>query len=129
MKRDMHAQLGPGADALAVIIGRAGSKGLPGKNAMRLPFTGRPTVCYSIEHARQASTVRRIVVSTDGDQGAEAALAMDVEAVRRRADLASDLATVDSAVRHAVTAIGEADSATIVVILYANVPGRPEGLI
>jgi CMP-N,N'-diacetyllegionaminic acid synthase len=110
---------------LAVVIGRAGSKGLPGKNARML--AGRPMICHAIEDAQNAETVDRIVVSTDGDAIAHAAELMSVEVVRRPADLASDSATVDSAVRHAVQAIESRDE--IVVILYANVPARPDDLI
>lgn len=45
----------------------------------------------------------------------------------RPSHLSDDRATVDSAVRHAVETCGS--SAEIVVILYANVPIRPDGLI
>jgi N-acylneuraminate cytidylyltransferase len=129
MKKRTNSDHHEAANVIAVIIGRAGSKGLPGKNAMRLPFTNRPTVCYSIEHAQAAISIGRVVVSTDGDPIAHAASDMGVEVVRRPADLASDTATVDSAVRHTLTVIGEEHAAEIVVILYANVPVRPIGLI
>ena len=110
---------------LAVVIGRAGSKGLPGKNTRLV--AGRPMICYAIEHATQAECVTRVVVSTDGDEIAAAAESMDVEVVRRPPDLASDTATVGAAVRHAVQALGATES--IIVILYANVPVRPSDLI
>ncbi len=112
-------------EVLAVIIGRAGSKGVPGKNAK--PLCGRPMICHTIDHALAATTVGRVVVSTDGDAIADAARAMGVEVVRRPARLADDTATVDSAVRHAVEALGS--PARHVVVLYANVPIRPAGLI
>ncbi len=110
---------------LAVVIGRAGSKGLPGKNARLV--AGRPMICYAIEHAKQAECVTRVVVSTDGDEIAAAAESMDVQIVRRPPELASDTATVGAAVRHAVQALGATES--IIVILYANVPVRPADLI
>ena len=110
---------------LAVVLGRAGSRGLKAKN-VRL-VAGRPMVCHSIDHARAAETVGRIVVSTDGDEIAAASESTDVEVVRRPPELASDTAAVGSAARHAVEQI-EADE-QIVVILYANVPVRPENLI
>jgi N-acylneuraminate cytidylyltransferase len=110
---------------LAVVIGRAGSRGLPGKNAM--PLLGRPLVCYSIDEALDAATVDRVVVSTDGAEIARAARDMGVEVVDRPAALAGDTATVASAVTHAVHAIDERPD--IVVVLYANVPVRPAGLV
>ena len=111
--------------ALAVIIGRAGSKGLPGKNAKLI--AGKPMICHTIEDALAAETVGRTIVSTDGAAIAAAAERMNVNVVRRPAELASDTATVDSAVRHAVERIGAIED--IIVILYANVPVRPHDLI
>jgi len=110
---------------LAVIIGRAGSKGLPGKNALLL--NGRPMICYSIEHAQQAASVDRVLVSTDGPAIADAAAAMGIDVIHRPPALADDHATVDAAVRHAVKESG--DESQWIVILYANVPIRPVGLI
>lgn len=110
---------------LVVIIGRAGSKGLPHKNA--LPIAGCPMICHTITDARQAACVDRIIVSTDGDDIARAAQSMGILVIRRPDELADDHATVDAAVRHAVDSANlEAD---IIVILYANVPVRPDGLI
>lgn len=114
-----------GTRVLAVVIGRAGSKGLPGKNAM--PLAGRPAVAWSVADALMAETVDRVVVSTDGEAIAQAAREAGAEVLTRPPHLASDTATVDAAVRHAVESSGE--EAGIIVILYANVPVRPPGLI
>ncbi len=114
-----------GDRVLTVVIGRAGSKGLPGKNAM--PLAGRPMVCHTIEDALNAETVDRVIVSTDGDAIAAAAESMNVEVIHRPTHLANDSATVDSAVRHAVDTI--AGDEHVVVILYANVPLRADDLI
>lgn len=111
--------------ATAVVIGRAGSRGLPGKNA--LAVAGVPMIARSVAHAAEAARVGRILCSTDGVEIAAAARAAGAEIVDRPADLADDLATVDSAVRHAVEAA--ADEASIVVILYGNIPVRPAGLV
>ncbi|MCK4872241.1 MAG: acylneuraminate cytidylyltransferase family protein [Phycisphaerales bacterium] len=113
------------SEVLCVIIGRRGSKGVPGKNAAVV--AGRPVVLWSVEHALAADTVDRVIVSTDCPQVTAAARGAGVDVVQRPDDLASDSATVDSAVRHAVETVN--DPAPIVVILYANVPVRPHGLI
>jgi len=86
-------------------------------------------ICYTIDDARAASTVDRVVVSTDGDAIAAAAESMAVPVVRRPPDLATDTAPVAAAVRHAVTEYDAAGAAGVIVILYANVPVRPPGLI
>ncbi len=75
---------------LAVVIGRAGSKGLPGKNSLKL--AGKPMICHTIEHAKAAQCVTRIVVSTDGQEIASAASGMDVQVIDRPTELATDTA-------------------------------------
>ncbi len=112
---------------LAVVIGRAGSRGLPGKNTRML--AGRPMICHTIEDAQAAATIGQVVVSTDGDAIAAAAEAMSVPVLRRPPELAGDTAPVGAAVRHAVTECDSSGTAQVVVILYANVPVRPPGLI
>ena len=111
--------------ALAIVIGRAGSRGLPGKNA--LPLAGRPMICHTIEAALASATVGRTFVSTDADELAAAAASMSIPVVRRPAVLCTDTAPVVAAVRHAVESLGAEEP--IVVVLYANVPVRPLGLI
>lgn len=114
--------------ALAIILGRAGSKGVPGKNARLV--AGRPCIEWTIEHALRSRSVGRVVVSTDGADLARIARGLGVEVVARPDALAGDSATVDDAARHAVREI-EAGSGPIgapVVILYANVPVRPDDL-
>ena len=113
-----------GRGALAVVIGRAGSKGLPRKNA--LPVAGVPMIARTIRFARASRSIGRVVVSTDGDEIAAIARDEGAEVVLRPAALASDTATVDSAVRHAVESLAAGEG--IVVILYGNVPVRPADL-
>lgn len=111
--------------ATAIILARAGSKGLPGKNTA--PVGGRACVAWTIEAAIDSDTVDRVVVSTDDAAAAAVAQAMGAEVIERPAELAGDTARVDEAARHAFAAIGQ--PAGPVVILYANVPVRPRGLI
>ncbi len=111
--------------ALAVILARRGSKGVPGKNMA--PVAGRPCLAWSIEAALSARGVSRVVVSTDWPQAAALAREMGAEAIERPAELANDTASVDAAARHAVASLHA--SAGPVIILYANVPVRPPDLI
>ena len=62
---------------------------------------------HTYGHALEAETVARVVVSTDGAAIAEAARAGGAEVVARPAALATDTATVDAAVRHAVETAGD----------------------
>ncbi len=120
-------------NTLALILARAGSKGVPGKN-MR-PVAGRPCLCWTIDHAlaaRDAGAVARTALSTDAPDAQELALALGIDVVARPPELADDTATVDAAARHAVRALEEPtprERFDAVVILYANVPVRPAGLV
>lgn len=130
---------GPEADrsattAIAIVLARGGSKGLPRKNA--LPIAGRPCIDWTIEHAAESMMVGEIIVSTDDAELQGIARAWGprsggrVRAIERPAELASDTATVDSAARDALTRSGlHAPAERPVVILYGNVPVRPAGLI
>lgn len=117
--------MNPGA--IAVILARAGSKGVAGKNAAMI--AGRPCIAWTIDAAREAHRVEHVVVSTDGPALAAIGREHGCEVVERPAELASDTARVDDAARHAVERLFPADDGRAIVILYANVPLRPEGLI
>lgn len=109
---------------LGVILARAGSKGLPNKNA--LPIAGKPMLAWTIEHALASERIDRVLVTTDGEQLADIARQYDVEVIERPGELANDTATVDSAARHAVAQI--VDVHETVCLLYGNVPVRPSDL-
>ena len=110
---------------LAIVIGRAGSKGLPGKNSLKL--AGKPMICHTIEHAKAAQCVTRIIVSTDGQEISSAASEMDVQVIDRPPELATDSATVSDVINHALKKINSDEA--VIVVLYANVPIRPTDLI
>jgi N-acylneuraminate cytidylyltransferase len=115
---------------LAIILGRAGSRGVPGKNMCHV--AGLPCALWTIRDALSARTVDGVVVSTDDDELASLAREAQIDVVQRPRELASDTATVDAAARHAALSVeasasGEAFDAA--VILYANVPVRPPTLI
>jgi CMP-N-acetylneuraminic acid synthetase len=117
---------------IAIILARAGSKGLPGKNAALV--AGRPCVEWTIEDALAAHSIDRVVLSTDCSRVTDAGRSMGIEVVVRPPALASDHATIDDAAREcASTLFGNEhqaiDSASVYVLLYANVPVRPAGLL
>lgn len=114
---------------LAVILARAGSKGLPDKCV--LPICGRPMVAWTILHAQRSACLDAIVLSTDSERAAAVGREYGVYVVDRPPELADDTATVDSAVRHALEVYeSEHDfHAEVVVILYGNIPVRADGII
>ena len=56
-----------GKTIMAVILARAGSKGLPNKCVV--PVLGKPMIAYTFEHAKAAGTLDGIVLTTDSPRG------------------------------------------------------------
>jgi CMP-N,N'-diacetyllegionaminic acid synthase len=115
--------------ALAVIIARGGSKGLPEKCVR--PLCGRPVLAYTIDHAQRAEYVDAVVVSTDSARAVRIARTRRIDVIDRPAELATDTAPVDATIRHALEAY-EAEHdyhADVIVLLAGNVPVRAEGIV
>ena len=74
---------------LAVVPARGGSKRLFRKNVQ--PLAGKPLVAWTIEAARAARSIVRVVVSTEDDEIAKCAVAHGAEVpIMRPAELAAD---------------------------------------
>ncbi len=116
---------------VAVVLARAGSKGVPGNNTAMI--AGKPCVSWTIEHALAAEAVNMVLVSSDSEDVLSLAREMGVRAHQRSDALASDTARVDDALRAAIEwfVLDESTGERIdaVVLLYGNVPVRPRGLI
>lgn len=86
---------------IAVIPARGGSKGLPGKNIKEI--NGIPLIAYTIQAAREASCIERVVVTTDDEKIAESARRYGAEVPFMRPEyLASDTASAIDVYIHAV---------------------------
>lgn len=114
---------------VGIIPARGGSKGVPKKNS-RLVL-GKPLISYTIEAAKMAHTLDRIIVSTDDDQIADIARQCEVEVVMRPSAMAEDTSPVDDALRHVVQYLQESEAyvADVIVFMQANLPYRKEGMI
>lgn len=117
-----------GATATAIVLARAGSKGLPGKNG--LPVAGRPMLAWTLGHALASEHITEVVLSTDGPVLAALGASMPgVRVLERPAELAHDTATVDDAARQALATLEEDGTPRErVAILYGNIPLRPADL-
>lgn len=87
-------------NVLALIPARGGSKSLPRKNV--LPLAGIPLIAHTIRAAKAASLVSRVVVSTEDSEIASIARHYGAEVIDRPADLASDEASSEAALLHAL---------------------------
>lgn len=85
---------------LAVIPARGGSKGIPHKNIALL--RGRPLIAYTIDAARAATSLERIVVSTDDAEIAAVSRSLGAEVVMRPAELARDETVTLTVLQHVV---------------------------
>lgn len=86
---------------VAVIPARGGSKGIPRKNLVRI--AGRPLIAYTIEAARNAASVDRVLISTDDSQIADVANELGAEVpFLRPQELADDGAPMLGVMTHAL---------------------------
>jgi CMP-N,N'-diacetyllegionaminic acid synthase len=103
---------------LGIIPARAGSKRLPRKNV--LPLGGKPLVAWSIEAARGAQRLTRLVVSSDDREVLDIAASYDERLpLTRPAELATDTSLAIEFVRHALETLegqGEGPFEAVVII-------------
>ena len=96
-----------GRRVLALIPARGGSKGLPHKNVA--PLGGRPLIAWTIAAALGTAQVDDVVVSTDDEVIARAAVAAGARTpFRRPAALAADGSHMREVVEHALAALAQA---------------------
>ena len=87
-----------GQAVLAVILARGGSKRVPGKNIK--PFRGKPLIAWTMEQASKSQYIDWTIISTDSDEIKDVCLALGGEVNMRPAELATDTATSEDALRH-----------------------------
>ncbi|MDR0467196.1 MAG: pseudaminic acid cytidylyltransferase [Deltaproteobacteria bacterium] len=89
------------ADDLCIVLARGGSKRVPGKNIR--PLMGKPLVAWPVSAAKESGLFSRIVISTDDDQIAQAAIAAGAERpFVRPAELADDFTSTRAVLGHAL---------------------------
>ncbi len=115
---------------LGIIPARGGSKRVPRKN-LRL-LGGKPLVAHSIEAARAARRLTRLVVSSDDAEVLAIARQYDPSlALSRPAALATDTALAIEFVRHALTCLegaGEASFEAVAIVQPSSPLTRTEDI-
>ena len=108
----------------AIIPARGGSKGIRRKN-LQTVGGGRTLIAHAVEHAQQARTVTEgaVYVSTEDAEIAEHARDLGVHVIQRPQSLATDEASTDDVLLHALEmpAVGHADR---LVVLQPTSPLR-----
>ncbi len=85
---------------VAIIPARGGSKGIPRKNLAVV--AGKPLIQHTIEQAKSASQIDKVYVSTDDEEIAKLSRACGARIIERPGEHASDIATSESALLHAL---------------------------
>ena len=116
---------------LGIIAARRGSKGVPSKNTMTL--IDKAVIEYTIKDALAAKRIDKIVVTSDDPKVKQICenYRDKLIYIDRPAELASDEARIDDVMRHACRELESQENyiPDYVVLLYANVPVRAEGVI
>ncbi|MGB0372020.1 MAG: cytidylyltransferase domain-containing protein [Opitutales bacterium] len=89
---------------VAIIPARGGSKGIPRKNVREVG--GRPMIAHTISAAKEAEGVDAVYVSTDDQEIRIVSEEYGAEVIERPSELASDTASSESAILHALEVLG-----------------------
>lgn len=93
---------------LGLITARGGSKGIPRKNLQ--PLAGRPLIAWTVEAAKAAKGLARIVLSTDDDEIASVCRGLGVDVpFMRPPTLAQDRSPHIDVVEHALASLETLD--------------------
>jgi CMP-N-acetylneuraminic acid synthetase/spore coat polysaccharide biosynthesis predicted glycosyltransferase SpsG len=113
-----------GLRVVAIVPARGGTDSVPYLNIKRLG--DRPLLAHTLDAAKAAACVDRVVVSTDDPRVAEVAKGHGGEVpFLRPPDLAADIPSLKPVIVHAVHEIEKAgDRADVVVVLQATSPFR-----
>jgi len=107
----------------AIIPARGGSRGLPRKNV--LPLAGKPLIGWTIDAARSATHIDRVIVTTDDDEIASVARQHGADVpFRRPAHLASDEASTFDVVAHVIETLAVTDPIAMIALLQPTSPLR-----
>ena len=107
---------------VALMLGREGSKGFPGKNIY--PVLGRPMMTYPLLAAHEAKGVDEVYVSTDSDRIKNVALENGAKVIERPPELATKEALGEDAYAHGYRFIRDQLGKTpeLFVLLFCNAP-------
>jgi len=107
---------------VALLLGRKGSIGLPGKNLRQV--LGRPLVAYPLLAAQASVHMDRIFVSTDDPEIAAIGVEHGAEVIDRPPELCTPETLGEDAYKHGYEIIRErlGEEIEMLVLLFANAP-------
>jgi hypothetical protein len=107
---------------VALLLGRKGSIGFPGKNTA--PLLGRPLAWYPMNAALKSEVVDRVFLSTDDEKLMALARQTGVEVIERPAYLCTKEALGEDAYKHGYEEITKrlGKKPELLVLLFCNAP-------
>ena len=109
-----------GKSVLAVILARGGSKRVPRKNLRE--YRGTPLIQLAYDVALQSQYIDFVVLSSDDEEILAYADSLSLPRIKRPAELATDTATSEDALRHAIHTFN--DFPHWIVLLQPTSPNR-----
>ncbi len=103
----------------AVILARAGSKGIPKKNL--IDFCGFPLIYWTIKQCLKSKNIGKVWVSSDGENILNYSQKLGCSTIKRPPELASDLSSSEDGWIHAVNYIEENENRKIESIIVPQV--------
>lgn len=116
--------------SIAIIPARAGSKRIPKKNIRRLG--NQPLIAWTIEAAHKSNVFDYVIVSTDSEEIKDIAIAHGAQVpFLRPKELATDIASSESVIHHAVESVESLMNidVTTITLLQPTSPFRNENHI
>ena len=101
--------------AWGIITARGGSKSIPLKNIVHV--CGRPLIEYTINAAKKAKTVGRMICSTDNRKISDTVKSLDVEVLYRPEHLSGDLAPSIDVMLHVVNTLYEKEGKVAEILI------------
>jgi len=114
----------------AILLGRKGSIGFPGKNTYKV--FGRPLAWYPMNVAINTPEVDKIYLSTDDPALMDIARGLNVEVIERPRELATKEALGEDAYVHAyreIQARNPSETIELIVLLFCNAPTVTSGVV
>ena len=104
-------------NAIAIIMARGGSKGLPRKNVKLL--AGKPLIAYTIEHAVASGVCDEIIVTTEDDEIAEISKKYGAKVpFKRPSELADDITPPEPVIKHALFEYEKISNKKFDIVVY-----------
>lgn len=105
---------------VAILMGRKGSQGFPGKNLYSI--LGHPLAYYPMRAAKGCPEIEKVYISTDDDRLMDLAGKMEIEIIRRPPELCTDEALGEHVYRHAYRFVKDTNGKEIdlIVLLMCN---------